>query len=59
VALLWYLNVMLVVPHPAGQITNRDRFDLLAADGDATARAAVKFPALLAIPIQDRHSQSP
>jgi hypothetical protein len=33
--------MMLVVSHPAGQITNRDRFDGLVADCGATARDEV------------------
>jgi hypothetical protein len=44
------LNVMLVVPHPNGQITTSDRFDRLVANGDATARGAVKIPAFWPFP---------
>ena len=40
-ALLLSLCVMLVVSHPAGQITTRDRFDCLVANGDETAHGAV------------------
>jgi hypothetical protein len=50
---------MLIVPHPAGQITTRDRFDCLVANGNETARGAVKIPAFWAIPIRDRDSQYP
>jgi hypothetical protein len=50
---------MLILPHSAGQITTRDCFDRFVANGGATARGAVKISAYLAIPIQDRHSQSP
>jgi hypothetical protein len=50
---------MLVVPHSAGQITIRDYFDRLVANGGATAHGAVKISAYLAIPIRDRHSQFP
>jgi hypothetical protein len=37
---------MLVVPHPAGQITTRDRFDRLVANGGTTTCSEVKIPAL-------------
>ena len=49
--LLLPLNAMLVVPHSAGQITTRDYFDRLVANGGATAHGAVKISAYLAIPI--------
>jgi hypothetical protein len=47
---------MLVVPHPAGQITNRDCFDRIVAYGGAIARDVFKFSALLAFPIRDQQA---
>jgi hypothetical protein len=59
VALLLSPNLMLVVPHPAGQIIIRDRFGRLVSNGDATSSGAVKITAFGVIPIRDRHSQHP